>query len=98
MRSTSARAIHVEAPNLTPGASPHDLRARPSMPFTPFSEKYLVGSRVRVAGRARLEHFRRDWQSHHPLEADQLAFAGKVAIVRAVDFFHSGDVVYVLDG
>ena len=63
-----------------------------------YEEKYPVGSSVRIVGRAQLESFRHEWQTHHPLEPDQLAFAGHDAVVREVSFYHGGDALYLLDG
>jgi hypothetical protein len=52
----------------------------------PYQEQFPVGATVRIAGRAELERFRREWQSHHKLEADQLSYAGQTARVRDFGF------------
>jgi integrase/recombinase XerD len=44
-----------------------------------------------------LEDFRRIWRYHHPLTVEQLAFAGRPAIVQKVAFYHGGDVLYTLN-
>lgn len=63
-----------------------------------YSERYPVGSRVRVANRKHLEAFRRDWQFHNPLELHQLSYAGTRAVVSDIGFYHGGDVLYSLSG
>ncbi|MGE5208133.1 MAG: hypothetical protein ACM3KL_02255 [Alphaproteobacteria bacterium] len=63
-----------------------------------YQEKFPVGTTVRIAELAELERFRRDWQFHHKLEAEQLSFAGQPARVKEVGFYHGGDVLYHLDG
>jgi len=39
----------------------------------PYHERFPVGASVRIAERAELERFRREWQFHHKLEAEQLS-------------------------
>ena len=48
----------------------------------PYQEQFPVGTTVRIAERAELERFRREWQFHHKLEAEQLSYAGRTARVR----------------
>jgi hypothetical protein len=67
-------------------------------PSRPYVEQFPIGSRVQVADRAQLERFQAEWHYHHPLAAEQLAYAGHDAVVREVAFYHGGDVLYVLDG
>lgn len=64
----------------------------------PYKEAFPTGSQVRVADRPVLEQFLKTWKFHNPLEAEQLAFAGKSAKVAKVGFYHGGDPLYVLDG
>jgi hypothetical protein len=61
-----------------------------------YEEKFPVGTNVRVAEREFLEDFMRSWKYHHPLETQQLDFAGVSAAVRAVGFYHGGDALYNL--
>ena len=49
-----------------------------------------------IPERSRLEQFRRAWTMHNPLSEAQLAFAGKQATVKALGFYHGGDVLYEL--
>ena len=63
----------------------------------PYQGKFVKGSRVRVANRAELDRFRREWTLHNPLAEAQLEFAGTVDVVRAVGFYHGGDVLYWLE-
>ena len=60
--------------------------------------EFEVGSEVRVADRAFLESVFEAGQYHNELEPEQLAYAGRVAKVKAVDFFHGGDAIYTLEG
>ena len=66
------------------------------MTANPYQEKFPKGSRVRIAPRADLERFKSEWKFHHPLASEQLDFAGVVATVEAVGFYHGGDVLYEL--
>ena len=63
----------------------------------PYQEKFPVGTTVRIAERAELERFQREWQFHHKLELEQLSCAGRTARVRDVGFYHGGDVLYHLE-
>ncbi len=60
--------------------------------------EFEVGSEVRIADRAFLEEFLEAGQYHNELEPEQIAFAGRVAKVKAVDFFTGGDEIYTLEG
>jgi hypothetical protein len=60
--------------------------------------EFEVGTEVRVADRAFLEQFMEEGQYHHDLEPEQIAFAGAVAKVKNVEFFHGGDEIYTLEG
>jgi hypothetical protein len=60
--------------------------------------EFEVGTEVRIADRAFLQEFLEAGQYHNELEPDQLEFAGRVAKVKAVNFFHGGDEIYTLDG
>jgi hypothetical protein len=62
----------------------------------PYKELYPVGTKVRVAGRAKLDDFLRTWKFHHPLAPEQLLDADRVAEVINVGFYHGGDVLYGL--
>jgi hypothetical protein len=64
----------------------------------PYREEFPKGSKVKIADRDFLEHFLNSWKSHHKLEPEQLGFAGQIATVKAVGFYHGGDELYELDG
>jgi len=49
-----------------------------------------------VADRGYLEEFRKTWRYHHPLAAEQLDYAGHVAIVKEASYYHGGDELYIL--
>jgi hypothetical protein len=89
------------------------LRLRANWPDTDFLEsgcfalgktkglniaEFEVGAEVRVADRAFLEKILEAGQYHNELEPEQLAFAGAVARVKSVEFFHGGDEIYTLEG
>jgi hypothetical protein len=57
----------------------------------------LSGTKVRIAPLERLQAFQRDWGFHHPLEDDQVRFAGLPDTVKTVAFYHGGDVIYTLE-
>lgn len=61
-----------------------------------YNATYPEGSAVRIAPREFLERFMREWKYHHPLQPEQLGFAGRKAIVATVGFYHGGDQVYTL--
>jgi hypothetical protein len=52
----------------------------------PYHERFPVGTAVRIAERPDLDRFRREWQFHNKLEAEQLSCAGRTARVRDVGF------------
>jgi len=60
--------------------------------------EFEVGTDVRIADRAFLENFLEEGQYHNELESEQIQFAGRVARVKAVEFFHGGDEIYTLEG
>ena len=63
----------------------------------PYREKFPVGTSVRVADLNALQRFRDRWLLHHRLAVEQLQFAGRIARVARVMFYHGGDVLYTLD-
>jgi hypothetical protein len=64
--------------------------------MAPYKEDFPVGSMVRIADAVRLREFQRVWKYHHKLIPEQLDYAGQVAEVRKVSFYHGGDVLYNL--
>jgi hypothetical protein len=62
----------------------------------PYVEAFPVGTEVVVVPLPDLEEFRLNWRWHNPLTETQLQFAGTVARVKSVGFYHGGDVLYVL--
>lgn len=61
-----------------------------------YNPEFPIGSRVRVAGSRKLRDFLKSWRYHHPLQEEQLKFAGKQTTVRDVTFYHGGDELYEL--
>jgi hypothetical protein len=60
--------------------------------------EFEVGTEVRVADRAFLEEFLEAGQYQNELEPEQLEYAGRLAKVKEVSFFHGGDEIYTLEG
>ena len=60
--------------------------------------EFTVGTEIQIADRAFLESFLEAGQYHNELEPEQLEFAGRVAKVKEVSFFHGGDEIYSLEG
>ena len=71
---------------------------RPRPPPGPYSERYPVGSPVKIAPLEELEEFMRTYKHHHTLVLEQLRYAGMLTIVRSVGYYHGGDVIYTLEG
>jgi len=63
----------------------------------PYASRFPIGTRVRIADLKELARFQADWQNHHPLEPEQLDYAGMVATVREVTYYHNGDPLYTLE-
>jgi len=61
-----------------------------------YSPDFAVGSSVRIAEEDDLMQFLREWKYHHPLQPNQLKYAGHAAKVAQVSFYHGGDVLYEL--
>jgi|HubBroStandDraft_3_1064219.scaffolds.fasta_scaffold968915_1 hypothetical protein len=64
----------------------------------PYEAKYAAGTRVRIQSLDDLERFKREWKYHNKLTDDQLTYAGAIAVVGEVYFYHGGDPLYVLLG
>lgn len=67
-------------------------------PSGPYQADCPLGTTVRVASRTDRDAFlaKREW--HHPLQPDQLLFAGQIAQVINVAFYDGGDELYTLEG
>jgi hypothetical protein len=61
-----------------------------------YDSAFARGTSVRVAERAFLERFMAEWNYHHKLQPEQLAYTDAVAVVEKVGFYHGGDVLYNL--
>jgi hypothetical protein len=64
----------------------------------PYNAEYPKGSRVRIASRPSLETFLGTWKYHNKLKPEQLEYAGRIAEVQSVGFYHGGDELYTLQG
>ncbi len=63
-----------------------------------YEASFPAGTRVRVVAHSALNAFHRTWRLHNPLTDAQLVFAGADAVVKTVDYYHGGDVLYTLEG
>lgn len=63
----------------------------------PGPERFPIGTRVRIASLDVLARFKASWAFHHPLLEEQLMYAGSLAHVRSVGYYHGEDVLYTLD-
>ena len=63
----------------------------------PYNEEYPAGSRVRILDRKQLECFANEWKHHNPIQKEQLEFAGQIAVVKTISFYHGGDELYELE-
>ena len=63
----------------------------------PYVAQFPKGSRVRIRSIGELEKFKREWTFHHPLQGDQMAFAGMTAVVDLPSYYHGGAVMYSLE-
>jgi hypothetical protein len=61
-----------------------------------YKESFPVGSKVCIVDLNQLQDFQRIWKFHHKLSHDQLDFAGRIAVVKKIGFYHGGDVLYEL--
>ena len=65
----------------------------------PYKADFPVGTTVRIAGRDTLARFQRPvYAYHHPVEAGQLQYAGRISTVIDASFYHGGDELYQLEG
>jgi hypothetical protein len=64
----------------------------------PYNCEFPSGTTVRIANRASLEAFRREWKYHHQLTGEQLEYHGRVAVVERASVYHGGDELYELTG
>jgi hypothetical protein len=63
----------------------------------PYRAEFPVGTKVRIASPDVLKSFMRTWKYHHPLQPQQLEFAGRIGEVKKVYFYHGGDELYELE-
>jgi hypothetical protein len=61
-----------------------------------YNAEYPKGTKVRVTARNVLENFKRNWNLHNRLDENQLEYAGIIAEVESVGFYHGGDELYKL--
>jgi len=61
-------------------------------------DKFQAGDSVRIVDRNVLDDFVQSWKFHHPVQPDQLPYAGQTAKVSESAMYHGGDILYVLVG
>lgn len=64
----------------------------------PYNAEFPAGSQVQIVDSELLEDFKRTWYFHHPLTDELMAYAGHLARVKSVGYYHGGDELYTLDG
>lgn len=62
-----------------------------------YKEDYPKGTKVRVADASVLASFKKNWKVHYALESEQLKYAGVVAAITNVMFYHGGSELYELE-
>jgi hypothetical protein len=62
-----------------------------------YNASFPEGSRAQIAPLPVLEEFMRTWKLHDPLQPEQLECAGRVGVVKAVGYYHGGDVLYCFE-
>jgi hypothetical protein len=62
----------------------------------PYHERFPIGCPVEVADEETLSHFKATWKYHHPVDPEQLVFAGLMTTVSSIGYYHGGDVLYQL--
>ena len=62
----------------------------------PYNADFPEGSRVQIVERVTLEGFRDHWRLHHPIQPEQLEYAGAESNVTSVGYYHGADELYQL--
>jgi hypothetical protein len=62
----------------------------------PYRPEYSEGETVRIVSLDKLENFIKAWKFHNKLQPDQLGYAGRLARVESIGFYHGGDELYRL--
>jgi hypothetical protein len=62
----------------------------------PYNADFSEGVKVRIKSFSFLNEFRRSWKYHHPLQANQLQYAGQIATVASVSYAYGADELYTL--
>ena len=63
-----------------------------------YTAEFDEGTLVQIADRPTLTKFMSEWRFHNKLSSQQLEYAGKIAEVESVGFYHGGDELYKLKG
>jgi hypothetical protein len=63
-----------------------------------YEPKFAAGGPVRIVGLATLNEFLHSYKLHHPLQENQLAYAGRRAKVIRACMYHGADQLYELEG
>ena len=62
-----------------------------------YNAEFEVGEAVRIANLDVLTDFAKRWHYHHKITSQQFAYAGQLARVKSVAFYHGGDELYELE-
>jgi hypothetical protein len=63
-----------------------------------YKKDFPAGSMAKILEGSKLAEFAKSWKYHHPLQPEQMNFAGRVVEVQGVAFYHGGDPLYTLQG
>ena len=59
-----------------------------------YHSAFDAGEYVTIADLETLQAFQQSWEWHHPLEDEQLAFAGTNDRIAGVSYYHGGTTLY----
>jgi len=86
-----------DLPDVSPGRREDRSIPEPELAGEgPYQARFPVGTKVRVVDDTSLRTFKSEWHWHHPLQEEQLRFAGLSTTVRDIAYYHGGDALYTL--
>jgi hypothetical protein len=56
-----------------------------------YNQDFSIGENAKIASLDKLKGFIQEWKYHHPLVLDHLKYAGRIAEIEEVGFYHCGD-------
>jgi hypothetical protein len=61
-----------------------------------YHPRFSKGAAIEILDGKALEEFARAWKYHHPIQPEQLAYAGRLSTVDESYMYHGGDILYRL--